>query len=410
MSLPFSTKSGPSTLRLLVAASLAFFYIYKVSFVFAPPITTARVALAVNVILLAVGRYKILVKTPAYLLFLLLPLVVAQYLVVGEPTNLSRFGNLFMLSVMGSILLAALVRDFDLALRALLYAITAQAIIILAVFPSLTLRLLIQKYVVISSAFEFEQLYRGFGLSSVAGAHLSLVQSLGVLSGWFALRRNINKTGQRDGGGWIICSMVLCALSSTLAGRTGMLVSVAFFGLAWLDGCFSRRGVGLSLLGLVGLIVLFDTVLEALMPQGYSVDRMSYRIFSVFLGEDRTIGGLMAMNVPGLGLETIVGTGLVLAPSGANAAGHDAGVIQSYFSLGLIFTLFFYGLYAYVLTRMFEFKSVFFCLVLVAAFLVVEFKEPFLFKQSCFFALHFLFMTYQYEIKNKKLESLVPVI
>jgi hypothetical protein len=116
---------------------------------------------------------------------------------------------------------------------------------------------------------------------------------------------------------------------------------------------------------------------------GFDINFFIAWLESGFRLNNDLVQGLSEMPIPPLTVETIIGTGMVMHPSGfGNASGHDTGYIQTYYSLGLVFAIVFYlNYYSFLLSHIKLRKDLFgFLLFILLVF--IESKEFFIFSYT----------------------------
>jgi hypothetical protein len=376
--------------RLALVAVLCFAFLYNVSPTALPSLSSGRVAVVLLVVLFIVqGRSLYSTVDPwTLLLFVPLPYVLVQLPFTGDMGQLSRFFHLALYSFLGASLVARLAGRIDLLLTAILAAVCVQAVIIVISFFDFDYRAWAESTIELGTNVATEDLYRAPGFTSAGGSALSVVQSLGVLSGGFLL--HLDRARRTWLGSTLtLLAMLLCLASCALVGRTGLMLSCVYllaFSLA--SGNFLR--LLLILLGIaIPAAVFVLPAVESLLPSSFSVDYFLEYVFGFFLtGTDASVTDLSQMRIPPLSVETFLGTGLVTAPPGqAHPSGHDSGLVQAYFTLGVGYAAVLYAAYALVLLRLGRWLPAGLQCLLAACFLAIEVKEPFLFKYSGMFVL-----------------------
>ena len=384
---------GPSSfgLRGRAAALLAVFLIvYNIAFQGLESLSSARLTVLLLVIVAAISKKN--ARTPVgavdpliFLVFVPVPYVLVQFLLVRDFGQLSRFLHLFLYSYVGAILLARMVGGANRWFLVFLVAASIQAFILLFSFVSLDYRAWAAASLATGGNFGAENIYRAPGFTSDSGSSLSVIQSMGVLAGGFCLF--FDKSMAFRWRAFVFALMLLCTLSCAVVGRTGLILSVIFVGL------FVRVGVvgsgvvvsfGVFLLFLMGAAIGF---VQEMLPSNFSIEYFSGWLFGFLYGEDQTAGTLGSMPIAPLSLDTILGYGLVSVVDGENPSGHDSGFIQGYFSMGLLVSVLFYCFYAFVLVRLLKWlpsKLRYFIAFLLFA---IEVKEPFVFKYAVMFLL-----------------------
>jgi hypothetical protein len=388
--IPAARIGSSSPWRLALVALLCFAILYNVSPTALPSLSTGRVALLLLVVFFII-QGRSLYSSPdrwILLLFFPLPYVLVQVPLTGDLGQLSRFLHLALFSFLGANLVARFAGRLDLLLKALLTATTAQAVIIVLSFFDYDYRTWAEATIELGTNIEISNLYRAPGFTSSGGSALSVVQSLGVLAGGLLLHL---RRGQRGGLGntLTLLLMLLCLASCAFVGRTGLMLSLIYllvFSLA--SGNLLR--LLLILLGIAVPVAIFVLpAIESLLPSSFSADFFLDYVFGFFLtGTDASVTELSEMHIPPLSVETLLGTGLTTAPEGqSHPSGHDSGLVQAYFTLGLGYAVVFYAAYALVLLRLGRWLPPSLQWVLAACFLAIEVKEPYLFKYSGMFVL-----------------------
>jgi hypothetical protein len=394
-----------------------FAFLYNVSFLAAPALTTGRIALLVLLALYHTawpeawrrifGTSQVLIACLA----LLIAYALAQYVLEsrGDVTQLSRLVNFSAYVVVGTPLFA-LASGFDLRrfLAAFSWAAAIQALFIAVSFVSPAYRALLASLLVQGGNIPLTYGLQVPGFSNSAGALLSLTQALGAFAALLAARLSPSRQERR----MFVLVAVECALSTIVVGRTGLQLSVLIFAAFIVIG--GPAVVGRSLVILAGLALLVAASADWLVAQAVAWNPAAARTlewaFEFFItGASGTFfRDFAGQGVPPLGIESLVGTGRVVALDGmANASGSDSGYIQTYYALGFPAALIFYGaFYAYLLTAFARVRTERAALaVLVAATVVLEVKEPFIFKYALPFFLLVLLALAGRDVGSKPLTA-----
>jgi hypothetical protein len=363
-----------------------FFVIYNISLKFAPVFTSARVAILLLVVYFVIRglKWPFKIAPHAFLVLVFLLPVLVQYFFSGDSTQTSRIVHLFFYSFFGASLLAALAGGLEIALFSYTIAVACQALIIIISFFNMEVREIIDSLILMVSNYGIEYLYRAPGFTSSSGADLSVIQAMGVIAGiWFL---HITK-GQRKEYITVFVSLLIttCIVSTVFVGRTGLLISVVFI-VVYILRNFSIFKAKNWLYILSAIVVgyrLVSLVSDSLSNlDNFSTDYFYTWAFESFLGTDSSVHDLATMSIPPIGMDTILGTGMVVAPDGyGNASGHDSGYIQTYYSMGLILSVTFYGFLAFVLALYIKGRGAIAWLLFITTFLI-EIKEPFIFKYN----------------------------
>lgn len=174
-------------------------------------------------------------------------------------------------------------------------------------------------------------------------------------------------------------------------GRTGMLMSIAFTFL-FFNQLNRKEKITLTLIIVLSSSFLIN-IFEKNVSNDFSLDYFYQKSFGIFSGNDNTISALSEMPIPELSIETFFGTGLSNIIDDSNASGHDSGIIQTYYSIGLIMSIVFFSTYLYVLHRAFSWTTKKIAFFLATIFFLIELKEPFIFKYSHLFIILLIYFS-----------------
>ena len=391
-------------LKKIINFFLIFALIYNISFDAFPSFTSGRIAF----IFLIISNFKdlkLVFKEYKFLkLIILLLLLVSflQFTFTGDNTQFSRFFYFTLFSLISSFILAIRVKDTQKLLFYILLAISFQSLVLIFTFFNPSFKLILDQYIVYSGNFTVENLYRSFGLSTQTGAVLSLTQSFGVGVGLLLLKYKNN---------YLIKSFIIISFLSTFfVGRTGILISLIFFGAYFYYTISFKKIIKVSLIMII-LPFLITILSNKLTSSLDSISGFSSEFFLGWISEgfdikdNRTVNALVStQNIPELTIQNFfIGSGTISNSNGLNTSGHDSGYIQTYFSIGLIFTVLFYLSFSVFIVQNFKIlnnrKLLFFiCLII----LVLEFKEPMLFK----YTEGFIFLSVLFSMKYEKLNKI----
>jgi len=375
-------------------ALLLFFLLANIQFLGMERFTTGRVAIVLMILwAFAEGKNPFrLLASRVWLPFLPILYVAMQFLLIGDSEQLSRFVNLAIYSYLGSALFVTLAGDVKTVLWTLLSAIALQSAIILFSFFSLDYRAWFDTIIFTSSNYDASYRYRAPGFTSGGGASLSLTQSLGVLIAWLLLRPHQTESVKGRMTYVVVFAALLITASCIVVGRTGLLLSGLFLGLMMIESRARWQLVTLSLGLGVWAWLYAAALITSTLGDNFSLEFFTKWAFASFLGEGSSVRDLSSMPIPPISLDTLIGTGLGGLVDGGNPSGHDAGFVQTYFSMGLFFAIVFYSAYLYVLLHCFRWLPRRWRFLLPLIFFMLELKEPFVFKYSLPFvvlALHF---------------------
>jgi len=257
-----------------------------------------------------------------------------------------------------------------------------QAIIALTSFITPSFKMFLYSTVIFTANFDETQVLRAVSLSSVAGASLSVIQSFGVISALLLLRYT-SFSAKFTLFLWL--QILVITISIFIIGRTGLIISFLAIFIFLFSFRFTIKRIIVATLAIILVYqVNFMGILENQMKdvEGFNIDFFRAWIENAFSFKDnQTSEDLKSMPIPPLTFETIVGTGKVENKNlGVNASGHDSGYIQSYYSLGLILTFFFYLTYLSFLVCQIKAIETTVLYLLIALIFVIEVKEPFIFQ------------------------------
>ena len=383
---------------------LIFALIYDISFKAFPILTSGRIAF----IFLIISNFKdlkLVFKEFKFLKFIILLLLFVSFFQFAYTDDNTQFSRLFyftLYSLISSLIIAIRVKDTQKLLFNILIAVSFQSVILVYVFFNNSFKYILDQYIVYGGNFTIENIYRSFGLSTQTGAVLSLTQSLGVGAGLLLLKYKNNYL--------ITLSIIICFLSTIFVGRTGVLISLLFFGAYLFHTVSFKKIINISLI-IIFLSLFISTITNKITSSLDSITGFSAEYFIGWLNEgfelenNKTVNALVSnQNIPELTIQNFfIGSGTISNSDGSNSSGHDSGYIQTYYSIGLIFTILFYLSFSAFIVQNFKIlnnrKLLFFiCFTILA----IEFKEPMLFKYSE----GFIFLTVLFSMKYEKLNKI----
>lgn len=398
---------------LIILSVFVFSIIYNISFKSIEKFSTGRISvflLITWVIFATKNKYwKLLFKKQIILCFVPFPYVIVQFFFATDSIQLSRFTFLFIFSFLGAFLIAIVSKDTKFLLQVILSSITIQALIIIYSVFNIDYRFWLDSIVVQGGNLSIIESFRAPGFSNSSGAELSLAQSLGVFTGWLLLN-NEEYSISRTNSIFIITSMILCAISCIPTGRTGLILTFIFIAIFLLKS--SKKLFTLIPIFIITAIIfiVFSKYIDDFLPSQFSTEKIYSWAFGFLTGEDVTIDNLSKMPIPKISVETFLGTGLIQNQNGiGNASGHDSGFIQTYYSMGLFFTIIFYIAYFNLLWHINYYQPWKIRFLLSAIFLILETKEPFVFKYIHMFVLMSIYFSFEIkklrESKGEKYEN-----
>jgi hypothetical protein len=389
-----SSRMPFAFLQHLAAMALLFCLVYNVSFLLLPSATTGRIAI---VLLMGWGlkrnldsiRNLVTANPVIFTVFgfiLLYAFVVYRLNPLANSDIFSRVFHFLFYSVIGSVAYLNLIgrnwRRFHLHFMII---VAVQSALHIYSFFSFDYREWVSGVLVQGGNFDLTLGSRPPGFVNSAGAAFSVVQALGLFSALLVLRQS--RTA------WLSLVSGLLGVgifvSAMLAGRTGMLISLLLLVFTVLTGSSRTRtaAVMIVVVSVIGALLfkqeirfflfLIDPVFER------DFNTVIANAFELFYKQGKVGSAVHVYNmeIPPLGVETILGTGLVRVLVGE---GHDSGYVQTYYSLGLVVAFAFYATLLSLLTKYFlrlpGYRML--MVLLVCLMFIVETKEPFIFKYA----------------------------
>lgn len=378
--------------RELAAATAIFFLLYNISFQAAPPVTTGRVVLLVLLVLGGPSLVRLLVRTARqHAVWVTWIAGLAGYSLLlwyfsgrVDLTQTSRLLNFAVFVLLAPVVvLATCAPTLERLVRAVTLAALAQAGFIVLAYLSPEFRGWTASVLVQGGNIPLRTAFQVAGFSNSAGAAHSVTQAAGAFCAIYASRL---ATRPRTAALYVAAAVAIGA-SAVLVGRTGMLLSVVFI-VAGLGLAARLRHVvtSASVLTVVAALVVYN--FDAIVDRAYLVNPAVGRTLTWSLGaftrlvHDPSVQELAGTPIPPLEVDTLLGTGLVTS-HGTNASGHDSGYVQTYYALGLVAAILFYGGFALMLLRgwLRQRERLLLALLILAIF-AVELKEPFIFKYA----------------------------
>lgn len=187
------------------------------------------------------------------------------------------------------------------------------------------------------------------------------------------------------------CLYIFCAFATFLAGTTGMLIDlVSVACVLTISVTKKRRGIIFIIIALFSFsFFISDTTL---FMDSDRYNRLIYKIVDLQenMGQSGTLQALDNQKVAPITFETIIGTGLSRGISESGLlSNHDGGYFRTYFGIGLIMAILFYGLLyfsMYCMMRKNASSPVFYLLLTyLLVCIIIEYKEPFMLKYIPFF-------------------------
>ncbi|WP_411972652.1 hypothetical protein ACLCDV_00780 [Sphingobacterium sp. Lzh-3] len=396
----------------LLKGLFVFSILYDTTFK-AIPITTARLGI-LGLFLVIMLTKRITLKKDLFSIIIPLLIFAAFSILQGAYSNdftqTSRLLFFTLYSVIGAYFFVPYIRGKEELLWLFLIACSFQSIILISTFFTPSVKSFLGSMIEFGGNFKEDNVYRSFGLASTTGAALSVIQSIGVISSVYILKYYRPK--RQMFANIVLLMGILCFLSSITAGRTGVIIGLVFF-IFLLFRTFSVKSL---FVGTIVFFAIFVLDIESLaikmlgQIEGFSTEYFIDKWLKEGLStqDNETLNAINRMKVPPIGWDTIIGTGKIVGLSGENASGNDSGYIQTYYSLGLILSICFYGgLFWYCLNKIRRGRQKdIMCLIVLIVFLI-EYKEPFIFKYALPFFLFSLLYIETQKNNNLKNESAI---
>ena len=370
------------TIKHVVNFFLLFFLIYDINFKFFPEyITTGRIVVFFLIVVDFKSIFSFLKHYDKYFIIVsyIFLFSLIRNLFSEDFTQTSRLFFFIVYCILGSYLISRRFATKKSFLNTILLAISIQGILLIYVFFNPILKNILEIYIIYGANFNTDNLYRSFGLTSSTGAALSVIQSLGVGVGLYAISKNFFKKR-------MLFLIFICFLSTIFVGRTGLLLSILFSVLFVLQKLsvlkvFTYITI-IYIVFSIGLGSFFRDKLETI--EDFSATYfIGWLNEGVNIGDNKTVKTLIyTQKIPELTLETFfIGTGTI-SKDGKNTSGHDSGYVQTYYSLGILMSIIFYVSFFIFIFKKFKNENKKFLFIIVILIMLLEFKEPFLFKYS----------------------------
>ncbi|QIR06505.1 hypothetical protein [Salinivibrio costicola] len=285
--------------------------------------------------------------------------------------------------------------------RSVAFACFLQAFFVYISFFSESYRIFLSGILVETSNIPITYSKRVPGFSNSSGSLLSLLLSFGV---FFFMCLFVNNSSRHYKLVFFTCA-VFVATSCLFVGKLGLFLSAYFiFATLFFQSKYFRYVIFLVALFSVPASLayyIYNSPSSVIESNAVSLEGFEYalnRSFSIFSSEgDSTIKALLKMPIPNLDINTTLGHGYFIDASGRNVTGSDVGYVQSYYSLGLIFSLIFYvSLFCYLFYKILGVQNLTLrnmAFVFFFPLFVVELKEPFITKLGyVFLLLTYLFL------------------
>ena len=376
---------------------LMFCVLFDVSINGIPSIISAR-KLAFLYLLLEYGMQRRRGKISQYdrsrtLLFAAIVCLILLYVVfisflygvlTHENSIIPRLVYFILYAIVTPVFLASrysFVEDF---MRDVIAALWIQSIATLALFFSPSLSEIAEQYIPHGNV-DYLRTDRAAGLGAEAG-YLTLLLFLGFFYSQYLYEMKERRLFHR-------VSQILFIGTMFIVGRTGLYISVIFILYSIYVNMKTKRTHPKAIRTLLGVLIagaVLLTVFSSVLTQEQYF-RLYYRLTGILNKDtdDSSVSALMAMKIPKLTSEFLLGTGIY---RGKTAIGtsiqNDSGYVQMYAALGLFSAIVFYvALFVYMVSALrHDIRKKqnpllhHFLLFLILTLFVVEIKEPFILK------------------------------
>jgi hypothetical protein len=302
-----------------------------------------------------------------------------RWLAGGSFDLVLRAQYLLMFGVVAGILLAiAMDRSWSLVLRVTTYATAIQSVFVFLTYGLAPARRLVSRLLVESGNISLLYGGRPSGFSNSGGSLLSVTQGFGACAGmmwlWTIPRGSVTRK-QR----WLVTACVVgCVASSLVAGRSGAIVLVIFLLARSLQ--YPRlvaAAIALVLAGVGGLVLLPSLLPESSRYYSQALDSRRIIVDLLKLWKGQFFDVYRDMPWPRFGSNLAAGDPDYFAPSRPT---HDAGVVQTLGSVGVPGMLLAYFPIAWMGGARSSIARVRGWTLLCLIVLLLEMKEPFIFK------------------------------
>lgn len=382
------TNGSRTWARETLLTALLFLFVYNLVFIKAPSLSGARIALIGLIVVypaLVWERWMLFFRAYSVTVWSLVGICAYSAILSffsGDWGQTSRVAHFLLLSVFGAVAWAAVEEGLtespaDSFIRRFAIVVTIQSILVFVSLFTPGFRVWVSALLVRGGNINLLSAMRPAGFSNSGGAALSVIQALGVYAAFAAASYSRHKAP------WHLSALV-CGLASAINGRTGLLLVAAAIPISLVA---SKARVSLTrnlAIGFVLILVLWPFVITKFresLPEGDAIITSAEEIFVEGSGTE-SVQNLSNMPFPPITDDTFAGTGRVGGDYG-NASGNDSGYVQTYYALGIPMSVLFYStLFFLCLGLVLRVQGGKLVLLqwLAVSMLVIETKEPFVFK------------------------------
>ena len=373
---------------------LTFFYIYDIALTVLPSFLSSRKIILTMMLIYVIVKLKKISIIKVFLFFCLPLVILSIYVFVVliinntffyETSILSRYFYFLLYSLIGTVLAINIFSDLSFFLNCVKYAGIYQSVIIFGIFFLNPVREFCTSYIVNEGNVSFLRITdRGTGIGA-EGAYLTILLMLSAVSCYYFIIKKVKP---------ITNIIILCFLTLAMfvVGRTGLYATIVLGIIMFLKEFFKHnkityKKIFICLLSIIMIIASIFVIIRLSQTNERIVKllRLFTGIFNFETG-DRSINELGQMRIPPFSVNNILGYGIYRGNIGNISIQNDMGYVQTYFSIGVLGSIIFYGtIFIYLFTLLRNIKkrdSIMFHLMslLFVTFFVIEIKEPFFIK------------------------------
>lgn len=381
-------------INLLLGSLISFFYIYDIGINSLPTLVSSRKIVLFGLIIYFFINKQFIKIDKKFLVFFLIIIFLGIYIFLilftsntfsHENSILSRYIYFVLYGLIGSYLIMNIFNSLDTFLNCVKYAGVYQSFIIFCIFSFEAVREFCNNNFINEGNISFLRATdRGTGLGA-EGAYLTILLFLSIICCIYFILKKVNIINN---------ILVICILSvaSFIVGRTGLYATILIIMYFVVKEIFTKHNLTIKtiIIFLVSIVlIIFSIILVLKLSQSNERIEKIIRVFSGILNfeeGDRSINMLKQMEIPQFNVNFLFGYGIYRGIINGINFQNDMGYIQSYFSMGIIGSVVFYGYILYYLKYCLRKirstdKNIYLLLrLLLLVLIVIEIKEPFFIK------------------------------
>lgn len=382
-------------LKKIYRALILFLFFFDISFIGIPSLISTRKIVFVFLVFYAfrnklrvvpdnLKKWKVLFVSNIVILIYLFVISSIMGVLGNSMSAIPNFIYFMIYTLLGALFLANYFDNIYGFMEATIGAMWIQAIFVFVEFFSKAVRQAVSSIVIPTGNVDYVSSVRGNGLGAEA-ANLTLLLFLAVFCcNFIIINRGIRLK-------YIISQVVMLA-AMILVGKTGLLVSFFFIAYTVMI-VLPKTGKIIpaikmtcifSVLVILGVLILKNIMTEA---DFYRQFYKFYYAITDFSSND-SVNRFKEFLIPPLTAETMIGTGII---RGYTKSGlylwNDSGYIQMYSSIGLVFAIIFYSVLFGTIYKMIkdcvysvDKEIINFMRMYLLTLMIIEIKEPFVFK------------------------------